>query len=105
MWSLGYTGSFVVSCEGRSGGLVLFWKQPYLVSVRGANSHCIDVSVTGEGVTPWRGTFVYGEPRRELRHVFWDLLRRLRPEWNGPWLCCGDFNEVLCHDEHYGSRD
>jgi hypothetical protein len=22
--------------------------------------------------------------------------------WNGPWVCCGDFNEVLCQDEHFG---
>jgi hypothetical protein len=25
MWTLGFTGSFVVSCEGLSGGLALFW--------------------------------------------------------------------------------
>src|SRR4051794_3923088 len=49
MWSLGYTGSFAVSCEGCSGGLALFWKQPYSVSLRGANSHIIDVTVSSEG--------------------------------------------------------
>uniref|UniRef100_A0A8I6Y3E3 Reverse transcriptase domain-containing protein n=1 Tax=Hordeum vulgare subsp. vulgare TaxID=112509 RepID=A0A8I6Y3E3_HORVV len=52
-----------------------------------------------------RATFVYGEPRRELRHFFWDTLARLRREWNGPWLCCGDFNEVLLQEEHFGSLD
>ncbi|KAM0853806.1 hypothetical protein ACQ4PT_050835 [Festuca glaucescens] len=53
----------------------------------------------------WRATFVYGEPRREKRHEFWDLLRRLRDQREGPWICCGDFNEVLTHDEYYGSND
>jgi hypothetical protein len=106
MWSLGYTGSYAVSCEGRSGGLALFWKLPYSVSLRGANSHVIDVTVSSSDNTDvWRATFVYGEPRRELRHVFWDMLCRLRREWDGPWLCCGDFNEVLLQDEHYGSTD
>jgi endonuclease/exonuclease/phosphatase family metal-dependent hydrolase len=30
---------------------------------------------------------------------------RLHSEWKGPWLCCGDFNEALTHDEHYGSSE
>jgi hypothetical protein len=105
MWSLGYTGAYAVSCEGRSGGLALFWKQPYSVSFRGANAHVIDVTVSSEDAAPWHATFVYGEPKRELRHCFWDMLRRLRRKWEGPWLCCGDFNEVLLQDEHYGSVD
>ena len=77
MWSLGYTGSYAVSCVGRSGGLALFWRQPYSVSLRGFNSHCIDVTMSVEDAEPWHATYVYGEPRREQRHVFWDLLRRL----------------------------
>jgi hypothetical protein len=105
MWSLGYTGPFAVSCEGRSGGLALFWRQPFSVSLRGANSHAIDVIVDSGEPMAWRATFIYGEPRWEQRHLFWDMLRRLRGEWNGPWICCGDFNEVLVQDEHYGSTD
>jgi hypothetical protein len=76
-----------------------------MVSLRGANAHVIDVIVTMEDATPWRDTFVYGEPRHEQRHFFWDMLRRLRREWGGPWVCCGDFNECLLQDEHYGSND
>ena len=34
-----------------------------------------------------------------------ELLWRLQPLWDGPWLCCGDFNEVLAQDEHCGPRD
>jgi hypothetical protein len=29
----------------------------------------------------------------------------MRAQWNGPWLVCDDFNEVLCQDEHVGPRD
>jgi exonuclease III len=105
MWSLGYTGSFAVSCEGRSGGLALFSKLPYLVSIQGFNAHCIDMTVNQEDSTPWHATFVYGEPKRKLRHMFWDLLRRLRRSDDDAWICCGDFNEVLFYDEHYGSCD
>ena len=105
MWSLGYTGSFVVSSTGLSGGLALFWLQPYSVSLKGYNARCIDVLVSKDQSMPWRATFVYGEPRRENRHEFWTLLRRIHNDWKGPWICCGDFNEVLCSDEHLGSSE
>jgi hypothetical protein len=39
MWTLGYSGSFVVSCEGLSGGLVLFWLKPFSVELKGFNAH------------------------------------------------------------------
>jgi hypothetical protein len=25
--------------------------------------------------------------------------------WTGPWICCGDFNEALSQDEHFGSSN
>jgi hypothetical protein len=104
-WSLGYAGSFVVSSVGLSGGLALFWLPQYTVSLKGFSSHIIDVSISSENEAPWRATFVYGEPKRDHKHEFWDLLHRLRSEWTGPWICCGDFNEALSHDEHVGARD
>ncbi|KAM0829701.1 hypothetical protein ACQ4PT_066715 [Festuca glaucescens] len=103
MWSLGYTNSLGVSSEGQSGGLVLYWMQPYAVSLRGSNSHCVDVIVTGESGVEWRVSFIYGEPRREKRQEFWDFMHSLSTQWSGPWICCGDFNEVLCQEEHFGS--
>jgi hypothetical protein len=105
MWTLGYSGSFAVSYEGLSGGLAIFWLQPFSVSLKGYNSHCIDVVISGDSRDLWRVSFVYGEPRREKRHEFWQLLCCLHSEWKGPWLCCGDFNEALTHDEHYGSSE
>ena len=52
MWSLGYSSSFVVSSEGLSGGLALFWSLPYSVSLKGFNSHCIDVIVSSDDLAP-----------------------------------------------------
>jgi hypothetical protein len=105
MYSLGYSGSFAVSCEGLSGGLALFWLPQFDVSLKGFNAHCIDVVISSMGMAPWRVSFVYGEPRREKRFEFWDLMRRLRNQRDGPWMVCGDFNEVLSQDEHAGPRD
>lgn len=104
MWSLGYSGCFAISSDGLSGGLGLFWLSSMSVFVQGFNNRCIDALITQEGGVEWRTAFVYGEPRRELRHEFWDQLRSLSNSWKGPWLCCGDFNEVLSQDEHLGPR-
>jgi hypothetical protein len=50
---------------------------------------------------PWRGSFVYGEPRVENRHRIWDLIRNLCGEWDGPWLVMCDFNEAMWQHEHF----
>jgi len=100
MWSLGFHGCFAVSSEGKSGGLALFWVQECIVSLKHYSPNIIDVTIGSEANQLWRVSFVYGEPRSELRHNFWDLLRFVRSQWSGPWLCAGDFNEVLSSDEH-----
>jgi hypothetical protein len=105
MWSLRYTGSLTVSCEGLSGGLALFWLQSFQVSLKGLNAHCIDVVISSDTCAPWQASFVYGEPCRDRRHEFWILVRKLRNQWEGPWIACGDFNEALFQHEHSGPRE
>jgi hypothetical protein len=105
MWSLGYNCSYAVSSVGLSGGLALFWSSSITVEVKACNARCIDAYVSVEESPKWRVTCVYGEPKREQRYEFFDFLRFLRSQWTGPWVCCGDFNEVLSHDEYFGPRD
>lgn len=102
MWSLGYNGCLAVNCQGRSGGLVLFWSTEHCVSLQSLCPNFIDVHVTETSGMTWRATFVYGEPKTAQRHVFWDRLRFLKAQWQGPWVCIGDFNEALSNDEHLG---
>ena len=105
MCSLGFSNSYALSSEGQSGSLCLFWLSSVGVSLKAFNNRCIDVHVKPDQGPVWRATFVYGEPRRENRCQFWDFIRFMRAQWDGPWICCGDFNEVLSHDEHQGLRD
>lgn len=51
----------------------------------------------------WRA--LYGEPKTEQRHNFWDLLRFVRSKWSGPWICARDFNEALSRNEHLSRGD
>ncbi|XP_072147988.1 uncharacterized protein [Setaria viridis] len=53
------------------------------------------------GARQLRFTGFYGEPRRELRKNSWYLMRFLRAQLDLPWLCAGDFNEVLIVEEHF----
>lgn len=102
--TLGFYGCVVVSSEGLSGGIGLFWTTEVLLNlIHFSKSH---IDVTGrrkDGDTPaWRLTGFYGEPRREDRHITWHLIRSLREQSQLPWLCMGDFNEVLYGSEHFG---
>ena len=38
-------------------------------------------------------------------HESWDLLRRLHQQNSLPWLCTGDFNEIVKHSEKIGGRE
>lgn len=43
----------------------------------------------------WRLTGYYGYPERDKRHLLWNLLRHLASTHNLPWLCMGDYNDLL----------
>ncbi|KAL0416512.1 UNVERIFIED_CONTAM: hypothetical protein Slati_3483100 [Sesamum latifolium] len=45
---------------------------------------------------------VYGEPDTDKRVGFWNLLRRLHSQSARPWLCAGDYNELLAQSEKDG---
>ncbi|TXG73661.1 hypothetical protein EZV62_002240 [Acer yangbiense] len=50
----------------------------------------------------WRFFRFYGDPVSSRRKFLWALLRRLREVDNLPWVCAGDFNEILGMSEKEG---
>jgi len=104
-WRLGFQNAFGVSSVGLSGGLVLLWKNNVTVDLKSYSKFHIDVWVTMENGRQWRFTGFYGEPVRARRKESWRLLRFLRNQTDLPWLCVGDFNEVLHEDEQMGGND
>jgi endonuclease/exonuclease/phosphatase family metal-dependent hydrolase len=50
----------------------------------------------------WRLTSVYGEAQISERYKTWDMLKGICGMSTLPWLCLGDFNEVLHAAEHEG---
>lgn len=99
----GFDDFFAVDACGKSGGLCLLWKNESTVAIRSSSLHHIDVEVGGIGDPEhWRLTGFYGHPAAEDRHKSWSLLRRLDLESRLPWVCLGDFNELLCTKEKEG---
>ena len=101
---LGFTNGFGVGSFGRGGGLALLWTQDIDVQVESYDKLHIDAEVrepSTQGAT-WRFTGFYGESRRELRHRSWELMKFLRTRNTLPWLCAGDFNEILDATEQFG---
>ena len=50
----------------------------------------------------WRFIGFYGHPEGHRHRQSWALLNRLNGMDQLPWLCMGDFNEILSVDEHVG---
>jgi hypothetical protein len=93
-----------VSVKGKGGGLALYWDDSVTVNLINYGPHHIDVTISEPDEIKWRCTFVYGEPRTQDRHLMWELLRRIKPNANEPWLMVGDFNEVMWQSEHYSAK-
>ncbi|XP_074306100.1 uncharacterized protein LOC141641331 [Silene latifolia] len=55
-----------------------------------------------DGEKEWRVTAFYGWPAVSDRHLSWDVLRLLRGQSSLPWVCVGDFNEILFSTEIKG---
>lgn len=104
---LRFPNAFGVSCNGLSGGLVIMWKNEVTMELKTYSKYHIDMWVTENTAEAkrWRFTGFYGEPKRSQRKESWTMHRFLRNESDLPWLCAGDFNEILHDHEQFGGND
>ncbi|KAL5758842.1 hypothetical protein ACOSP7_021453 [Xanthoceras sorbifolium] len=102
---LGFSGGLHVDCVGKSGGLMLLWNDVWDVSVLSFSRGHIDVVIKMENNLKWRFTGFYGCPVPSHRTDSWELLRRLKAVNRLPWLCGGDFNELLHIEEKLGGNE
>ncbi|XP_074278126.1 uncharacterized protein LOC141601726 [Silene latifolia] len=66
-----------------------------------ASAHHMDFTIY-EDSKEWRVTGFYGWAAVNERHLLWELLRVLSRQSSLPWICVGDFNEVLYSTEMKG---
>ncbi|XP_074299929.1 uncharacterized protein LOC141631111 [Silene latifolia] len=98
----GYEGMEVDSV-GRSGGLAFWWKKGVRCEFVSASVHYMDFVIRDE-VGDWRVTGFYGWPCVSDRHLSWQLLRLLGRQSSLPWICIGDYNEILYANEMKGGQ-
>ncbi|KAK3223533.1 hypothetical protein Dsin_010558 [Dipteronia sinensis] len=65
----------------------------------------IDASIQLDDGFRWRFSGFYGDPSPGKRALSWTLLGRLRSVDSLPWVCGGDFNDILCMNEKLGGSD
>ena len=97
-----YPNFFVVPCHNKGGGLALLWKDDFMLDVLTSFDNHID-GVVDQGMND-ASRFIgfYGNPDTASRENSWNLLRDLSQRQNLPWVCVGDFNEILRLEEKQG---
>ena len=104
--SLGLTQGLVVPSEGRSGGIALLWKSETNVHIQSFSRWHIDAVIdSGSCTGKWCLTSFYGNLDIGGRPESWARLSQLATMNNLPWMCVGDFNEILNVTEKQGGSD
>lgn len=97
---LKFDGCLVVDLVGRSGGLALLWRLELGVTIPSYSRNHVSARIKeAEGCEEWQFTEFYGQFDASRRKEMWDLLVALKPYDNVAWMVCGNFNEILTHDE------
>lgn len=95
-YTLRFTEGLVVGSIGSKGGLALLWKKDVMVDVQMFGPWHIDADLGGnDGSRRWRFMGFYGQPKTSRREETWQILERLGSSNSLPWLCIGDYNEIL----------
>ncbi|KAH1084400.1 hypothetical protein J1N35_024161, partial [Gossypium stocksii] len=97
-------GCLDVNAEGKSGGLVMMWKEGNKVDIQTYSSNHIDTMIQVENETAIRFTGFYGNTDPNKRHLSWDMLKRVGRTVKETWIIGGDFNAILDNAEKDGGR-
>ena len=99
---INFDKKWVVPRLNRGGGLVLFWKNNINIEIVDSHRYFIDMIINGNIKNAWRFTGFYGEPETHRRNEACSKLRSLKGRMNIPWICSGDFNEIVRQEEKWG---
>ena len=82
--------------------LGMFWKANCNLHIQTFSPNHIDAHILNENQQPWRLTGFYGYQKSSRKHESWRLLKHLQARSSLPWVCIGDFNDILHSDEKQG---
>nr|POE66068.1 putative ribonuclease h protein [Quercus suber] len=99
---LKFNNLFVVPRKNRGGGLALLWMNDLNLHIRTFSPRHIDAVINPGIDDAWRFTGFYRAPEVANREDSWLVLRHLPSQFNLPWVCIGDFNEIAKIEEKSG---
>ena len=95
----------VVLSVRRGKGLALLWKSSMKVDVQTYSPLHIDVIITDkQSNKQWRFIGFYNHLETNKREESWRLLEELSKRSDLPWICMGDFNEIMHGREKEGGN-
>ena len=93
----------VVPSIKRAGGLALLWRNTLQVDIQTYSPRHINAIVSEEqGTKKWCFTGFYGHSETGQREESWKLLENLSHRSDLPWICMGDYNEIMHAKEKEG---
>ncbi|XP_058757456.1 uncharacterized protein LOC131630719 [Vicia villosa] len=103
----GFGGVHVVDCRGfgkdRAGGLILFWKEGFLLSILSSSlNHIAGSMIDEEDGQLWNLYGIYGHPEEQFKRKTWQLIQTLVREEGGNAIVFGDLNDILWDHEKRG---
>lgn len=102
---LRYKNVKFIEYVGISGGLCIFWDDLVSLNITELSQDYIDGYIFDNASgTLWRFTFVYGNPDFDLRQAQWQRLALSVGNSDMPWLCLGNFNDILFNHEKEGMK-
>ena len=99
---LPYRCMLAVPCTQRRSGLALLWKEEVNLNIQTYSPHHIDALIPNDEQHLWRLTGFYGWPEESQKKESWQPLKHLHTRLSVPWLCWGNFNEILTSSENQG---
>lgn len=107
---MGFKNAIWVDCRGegrrRAGGLGLLWDNELDFDLLSYSQNQVDGSIQNVvDKKRWRFTGFYGYPEESKNDISWNLLAMLKDQCPIPWLCGGDFNEILLASKKKGGAD
>ena len=98
-----FANGLIVPSSGRSGGIALLWKRDISVEVQGYLDNDID-AIVADPSSGFKRRIIgfYGHLETHRGKESWNLLRTLNKRYKLPWMCFGDFNEIVSMEEKRG---
>ncbi|KAK4268485.1 hypothetical protein QN277_025138 [Acacia crassicarpa] len=101
----GFNEEWLVDPIGISGGLALWWADSIKVDILFSSINIIHARISSDLLdVPSYITCVYGPTDENVRRLCWQEVRRIGRNIHDPWLCLGDFNEILHQSEKEGGE-